>query len=97
LDFGQCDLLTGSSRLCTNYVTIATLPWDFPTFFMSWWNVLILIVPLLVDPNQIHGETNCQNVSVSSLYVEGKLGGYHDDDTIPSSFQLWHKMHSMWH
>ena len=35
---------------------------DFPTFFMSWWNVLILIVPLLVDPNQIHGETNCHNV-----------------------------------
>ncbi len=68
-----------------------------PTFFMSRWNVPILIVPLLVDPNQIHGETNCHNGSISSLYVEGKLGGYYDDDTIPSSLQLWHKMHSMWH
>ena len=80
-----------------HYVTIATPHGISPTLFMSWWNVLILIAPLLVDPNQIQSETNCHNASVLSLYVEGKLGGYHDDDTVPSSFQLWHKMHSMWH
>ena len=69
----------------------------FPHIFHVVVECADLIVPLLVDPNQIHGEINCHNVSVSLLYVEGKLGGYHDDDTIPSSFQLWHKMHSMWH
>ena len=40
-------------------------------------------------------ETNCHNTIASSRCVEGKRGDNHDADAIPSSFELWHKMHSM--